>query len=79
MKRLDKPTKYRRGYLLNIKKKTAVPFNFLSNGKLSEYLVGRALIFWSRVFNINMLKSLTNQLFHIHLNTQITMVKGEVT
>ena len=80
MKRLDKPTKHKRDNLLNFKKKTAVPLNLLSNGKLSECLKGKNVFFWSHVSGFNQSKLWKNQAFHVHLKpAQKITVEGEVT
>jgi hypothetical protein len=80
MKRLDKPTKHKRDNLLNFKKKTDVSLNLLSNGKLSEYLNGKNVFFWSHVSGFNQPKLLESQAFHVHLKlAQKITVEGEVT
>jgi hypothetical protein len=66
--------------LLNFKKKTAVSLNLLSNGKLSEYLKGKNVFFWSHVSGVNQPTLLENQAFHVHLRpAQKITVEGEVT
>jgi len=80
MKKLDKPTKHKRDNLLNFEKKTAVSFNLLSNGKLSEYLNCKNVFFWLHVSGFNQPKLLESQAFHVHLKpAQKITVKGEGT
>ena len=60
MKRLDKPTKRGMDNLLNIEKKSLIPFNFPSIGRLSEYLTAITAHYCSHVSGTLSLESFSS-------------------
>jgi hypothetical protein len=80
MKRLNKPTKYRRDNLLNFQKISIISLKHIWASNLSEYLKSKTMFSWLHVFTNKTTCFWENQISHTHLKPKEMKraVEGEV-